>query len=269
MNREFPCNGTIRAEVKLSAGRLEIVASERTTATVSITALDNNEASIQAVAESRVEMVEGRHLRVSAPEHGGWRLFRRAKLLVRVEMPLDSALTVHIASADASITGRYHDLVVNTASGDIEVEQVTGDTSVNTASGRIRLGDVGGALRVNSASGDIRTGHVGGNVVVHTASGDVEIGAADGDAKVNTASGDVSFGVTRQGEIRVNTASGDVVIGVAAGTGVWLDLNTASGRTTSDLSMPASAPPAAVAHNLTVKARTASGDISLRRVVPA
>ncbi|MBV1848569.1 DUF4097 family beta strand repeat-containing protein [Catellatospora tritici] len=264
MNREFPCNGTIHADLKLSAGRLEVVAGDRQTATVSITPLDSSEASAQAVEECRVELVDGHRLLVSAPEHGGWRLFRRAKLLVRVELPADSALSVSIASADASITGRYHDVVVNTASGDVEVERVTGDTSVNTASGDVRLGEVGGALRVKSASGDVRTGQVGGEITVHTASGDVEIEAAARDAKVTTASGDVAFGITRQGEIRINTASGDVTVGVAAGTGVWLDVNTVSGRTASDLSMPGS--PVATGHSLTIKTRTASGDVTLRRV---
>ncbi|MEV4416201.1 DUF4097 family beta strand repeat-containing protein [Catellatospora sp. NPDC049609] len=270
MEQTFACKGTIRADLRVAAGRLEVVASDRDTATVSVTAMDASEASAEAVRETKIEFKEGRHLLVSAPEHGGWRLFRRAKLHVRVELPTGSGLTVRIASADAVCEGVYHDAVVHTASGDVVLGQVTGDAGVNTASGNVRLGSIGGHLRINSASGDVRTGPVGRTVTVHTASGDVEVGGAESDARVTTASGDIAIGVARSGELKLNSASGDITVGVAAGTGVWLDLSTASGRTSSDLHMAGSVPaPTATPTTLTLKARTASGDIALRRVVPA
>lgn len=270
MNHTFPCKGTIRADLRVGAGRLEVVASERDTATVSVSAMDATEASAEAVRETKVDFKEGGLLLVQAPEHG-WRLFRRAKLLVRVELPTGSALALRIASADADCTGAYHDVVVHTASGDVSIGDVAEEATVNTASGNIRLGAVGGHVRINSASGDLRLRHVARTLTVHTASGDVEVGAADGDVKVNTASGDISLGVTRSGEVKINSASGDITVGVAAGTGVWLDLSTASGRTSSELSMGGGgpAPTGAVTSTLTLKARTASGDISLRRVTPA
>lgn len=270
MNQTFPCAGPVRADLRVAAGRLEVVASERDTATVSVTAMDNTEASAEAVRETKISFTEGRHLLVSAPEHGGWRLFRRARLLVRVELPTGSALSVKVASADAVCEGSYHDVEVHTASGDVVLGPVTDDVTVKTASGNLRLGAVGGHLHVTSASADVRTGHIGRTATVHTASGDVELGGVDGGAKVTTASGDIVIGVARNGEARLNSASGDISVGVAAGTGVWLDLSTAAGRTRSDLNMAATAPPAdTTAGTLSLKVRTASGDITLRRVVAA
>ncbi|GAA1413603.1 DUF4097 domain-containing protein [Catellatospora coxensis] len=270
MNQTFPCTGTIRADLRVAAGRLEVVASDRDTATVSVTAMDSSESSAEAVRETKISFVEGRHLLVQAPEHGGWRLFRRARLLVRVELPTGSALSVKVASADAACEGTYHDAVFSSASGDVSLGPVTGDVTVKSSSGDVRLSTVGGHLNASSASGDVRTGHVGRTATVHTASGDVELGGVDGDARVTTASGDIAVGVARSGEARLNSASGDITVGVAAGTGAWLDLSTAAGRTRSDLNMSTTAPPTeTTAGTLTLKVRTASGDITLRRVVPA
>jgi hypothetical protein len=64
----------------------------------------------------------------------------------------------------------------------------------------------------------------------------------------------------------VNSVSGDVDLGILAGTGVWLEVSSVSGRTTSELSMGGDAVPPTGA-SLKVRVRTVSGDIELRRVV--
>ena len=80
---------------------------------------------------------------------------------------------------------------------------------------------------------------------------------------VNTASGDAAIRAARGDKVDIRTASGDAEIGVPSGTRVWLDLSTSSGRTNSDLAMTDTPPDGA---QLTVQVRTASGDITLRRV---
>src|SRR5690606_12463897 len=82
-------------------------------------------------------------------------------------------------------------------------------------------------------------------------------------AHVRTASGDVQLGSVHGDQVDVVTASGDVSVGVPAGTGVWLDITTASGSTHSDLAMSGEAPPNGAKLALTV--RTASGDIHIHR----
>ena len=75
---------------------------------------------------------------------------------------------------------------------------------------------------------------------------------------------DIRVGAVRGAELHANSASGDVMVGVPTGTKVWLDLNTVSGSTASDLQMtgePVSDGPVA-----TVQVRTISGDIQIRRV---
>lgn len=267
MNYEFASPGPVNADFRMAGGALQIEAGDQDVITVSVEPYDTSSASREAAEQTRVAL-EGRAFVVHVPHGKGWALFRWPKLNIRVVMPKDSIVTVKSASADVRCDGVYADMVVHTASGDVTVDRITKDASVNSASADVRLGWVGGDVRIHSASGDVTVGHVGKSADATTASGDIEFSRAEGDVRAKTASGDVKVGLAFRGETKVHTASGDVTVGVAAGTGVWLDLSTASGKTTSDLSMSGEAQPAAGAA-LSLKVRTASGDISLRRVAGA
>lgn len=268
MNYEFASPGPVNSDIRIAGGVLNVDAGEHDVITVSVEPHDNSAASREAAEETRVAL-EGKHLVVHVPRGKGWAVFRWPRLNITVRMPAHSVLSVKSASADVTCTGVYAEAVVHTASGDALVDQVAKDASVHSASGDVRLGSVVGALRAHSASGDITVQHAGKDAEITCASGDIEVARADGGVRAKTASGDVKIGVAFKDEIRVHTASGDVGVGVAAGTGVWLDLSTASGRTTSDLDIHDGSAPLPGGATLKVKVRTASGDISLRRVATA
>jgi hypothetical protein len=265
MNYEFASPGPVKADIRIAGGVLNVDAGDYDVITVSVEPHDNSAASREAAEETRVAL-DGKQLIVHVPKGKGWAVFRWPRLSITVKIPAESMLNVRSASADVTCTGVYGDAVLHTASGDVFVDRVSKELSINSASGDIRLGWVGGSLRAHSASGDVTVQHSGRDSDITCASGDIEVARADGGVRAKTASGDVKIGVAFKDEIRAHTASGDVSVGVAAGTGVWLDINTASGRTTSDLHMQGSAAPTGGTPALTVKVRTASGDIDLRRV---
>jgi hypothetical protein len=183
--------------------------------------------SSRQAAADTVVSLEGDKLTVRAPDSSGWNWRGTRKLRITVRVPLDSSLAVKTASGDVTAEGRY------------------------------------AAARVEASSGDIRIGDVNADA----ASGDITIESVGASAKVDTASGDIEVGVLRQGDARIGSASGDVKVGVLAGTGVWLDVSTASGKTRNDLDMTADggAPPTGA--NLQLRIRTASGDIRIARVL--
>jgi DUF4097 and DUF4098 domain-containing protein YvlB len=260
---EFSCPGPIIVDLRLGGGSCDIRAEARDTAVVEVEPYDSSDAAQQAARDTRVEL-SGDTLVISAPETGGW-LFRRApRLRVTATVPTGSTGRLRVASADITCQGQWGQVKVNSASGDIFIEHVTGDLSINSASGDARSGQVDGRLTVNTASGDVTANKVVGAVEIKGASADVEIDEIGGDLRINTASGDIRIGTARHGAITVNSASGDVSLGVAAGTGVWLDLNTLSGRTRSDLAMGDQSP--ASGHDLSIQVRTMSGDIDIHRV---
>jgi hypothetical protein len=260
---EFDCPKPVTLSLRIAGGGAEILAEERQNATVEVRPADGSDAARDAAARTRVELREGTLL-VEAPEWTGW-LFRRGpRIRVTVHLPQDGDLVVKVASADVRAVGRYRSASVNSASGDVLVEHVTGGASANTASGDLRLGRVDGELRLNGASGDLSAGRVGGDASAHSASGDITIDRADGSFKATTASGDIRVGAAVTGAIKINTASGDVSVGVVPGTGVWLDLNTISGDTSTDLLMSGSGGDRSTA-TLNLQVRTASGDIDVHR----
>ncbi|GIG60370.1 hypothetical protein Lfu02_47420 [Longispora fulva] len=280
---DFAAPGPINGTFRVPAGSLEVTAEPRDTVVVTVEPGDSSEASRDAAANTRVELV-GDELLVEAPESKGLRIiWKSAKLRVTARIPEHSTVTVKVASADARLKGRYSEVRLNSASGEVHLDEAARDAVVSTASGVLRVGQVGGSLKANTASGDLYIGDVGGSVDAHSASGDITIGGVQGEAstrsasgdirvgpvggsvKANTASGDVEIASTRSGMVKVNTASGDVKVGVLAGTAVWLDLSTASGRTTSDLNVGGSATPP-TGSQLTLQIRTASGDIEVHRV---
>lgn len=261
---EYPVDQPLTVIASVNAGSLELAAEERTTATVDVQPYDESAASRELAAQTTVELRDG-VLTVSTPKWFG-QLFRLRSggVRIRIQVPTDSGARIQVGAAQASCRGRYADLDLKAASGDVRVEHVAGAASVQTASGDIRIGQVDGGLRVSSASGDISAGHLGGSAELTLASGDLQVDELTADLSAKTASGDVRISATDRGKVRIRTASGDVSVGVRAGTGVWLDLATASGRTRNGLDL-GSTPPRTDGPQLSLEVRTASGDIEVHR----
>jgi len=263
---EFDRSTPVTVALKMHRGVADITADDRPGIQVAVMPLDDSDSSRTAADNFRVAL-EGDSLIVQAPEGFGWPLRRTPKLHVVVRVPAGSNLAAKMASADLRAKGDYGVVQTDLASGDAYVERVAGDAELKSASGNVQVDRVGGSLRVGSASGDVRVGDVTGDVSANSASGDLALRSIGGSVKGKTASGDIQVGRVRQGQATFHSASGDVTVGVEAGTGVWLDLNTASGSTTSDLTMQGPAPQAGQQATLELRVRTASGDVHVHRVL--
>lgn len=254
----FDRSTPVTVSLRLQRGTADIVAEDRPDTQVEIIGEDGGDA-----ADRFTVALEGDTLVVHAPEPS-WNLRRAPKVRVLIRVPLDSALAAKSWSADIQAIGRWSSSQANVASADVYVDEVTGDAHLKASSGELTVNRVGGSLRINSSSGRLRVGDVTRDVKAGTASGAVMIGRVGGSLQAETASGDIEVGVISSGKARLSTASGDVTVGVAAGTGVWLDLNTASGSTSSDLAMGGGGAQEAA---LELRIRTASGDIDVHRAI--
>lgn len=261
---EFPVQGPITVIAKLPAGSLQIAGDpEARVATVVIEPYDPQDQS--AADNTRVEM-HGDTLYVQSPNTGrAWGLRRTPRLWVKITLPADSSVRAAVSSAELTCTGRLAEGDVRTSSGNCTLEEFTGPVTVGTASGDVRVGRAGGGLKVRGASSTITVDTAIGETDLRSASGDVDVHRAEGVVRAKTASGNVEVGEIGAGGVDVSTASGNVSVGVLAGTGVWMDLNTVAGRTTSDLTVSGGTP-AGGKPDLTVRASTVSGNITLYRV---
>jgi DUF4097 and DUF4098 domain-containing protein YvlB len=152
----------------------------------------------------------------------------------------------------------------HTASGDVEGRGRFGEVSIDSASGDVSFASVDGRLEVNTASGDVEVDFVGGDLRVNSASGDVHIGEAEHDIRVRTASGDIEIRSAVRGKIDIQSASGDVHVGIRRGSTVYIDASSMSGDMTSELEVSDS-PPVSDGPSVDFRARTMSGDVTVRR----
>jgi len=146
---------------------------------------------------------------------------------VRVATPHGADVRSELASADFVGRGRVGEVEINIASGDVSLDQVDGETRINTASGDV----------------DVRDGRA---------------------ARINTASGDVRLRRVVEGDVKVHSASGDIEVGIAAGSRLWVDAQSLSGSTSSELDLEG-APSDDAGPLVELRVQTMSGDIAVRR----
>jgi hypothetical protein len=261
----FEHAGPVTVVVRAQRGRVDIATTDAAVAQVGVAPLDGSAAAAGAARDTYVAL-DGDTLVVDPPSRSGWQWRRAPALAIEIRVPTGSSIMASVASADLRADGRYAEARVKAASGEAWIDEVTGAALIESASGDVAVGRVGGPLKIGSASGRVSAGTVTGDVAARAASGDITIRGAGGSVLAETASGDVTVGLVRQGQAAIRTASGDVDVGVAAGTGVWLDVSTATGTTVNELTMGGVAGGGAPNPALRLRIRTASGDIAIRRV---
>lgn len=274
----------IAVVLELGVGDVHIAASDRADTTVDVRASDpGRPADVAAAEQTRVEYADG-VLRVKAPK--GWRRYTsrsgRESVDVRLQVPAGSALRGDAALVALRSTGRLGDCRYSTGAGDIQIEEAgtlrlrsaagdvavgraAGHCDVGTASGVIRLGTVDGTLVVKNANGDTAIGDVSGDVRVSAANGRITVGRAGRTVALKTAYGDIRLGEVGPGAVSAQTAFGKIDVGVREGVAAWLDLQTALGRV--DNGLDAADRPGPGEDVVEIKARTAYGDVTVRRSV--
>jgi len=269
MQKAFDVSGPAEIDVRLASGEIEV--DPTLDGRIEVELVAHDEESQRLVDEARVELHEhhGRpQLIVDVPNKSrGFSfslVFGRSGISCRIRCPQSSLLSVRSKSADVRVGGTIGDLNVGTASGDVEALMIEGGVNVKSASGDIRVREVGGSVSAQTASGDIELDIVRGPISVATASGDLTIGEAYDNVSANTVSGDQEHSAVMRGQVNATSVSGDVTIGVRRGSKVYLDCNTISGDTSSELELTTDAP-AGDGPLVEIRAKTVSGDIRITR----
>ena len=245
----FSTPGPVTLDIRIPAGDVEIETDDAGETAVELQARGRDTEELERDAEiSMRPRGDGYEVRIEAGRgRGGIFGLRGGEYRVRVAAPHGATVRANLASTDITGRGRYSEVDIKVASGDVEFEDVSGEAGVNAASGDVKLDRVGTA-KVNSASGDVK------------------IDQATEGADVNTASGDVAIGSVVSGDVRLNSASGDIDVGIAKGSRLWVDAQTLSGDTSSELDLESGSTIETDEGPLVeLKARSMSGDISVKR----
>jgi hypothetical protein len=203
------------------------------------------EASIEADGDHFDDHVQIRHdhdwLRISFPQQ----FLRYTKAHLRLAVPDGLTYVIKTGSADISISADIGRSKIISGSGDITIGN-TVDLDCSTGSGNISVARLDGSgAKLGSGPGDVVVKSVRGATL-----------------QANSGSGDIAVSAT-SGSVDLRSASGSLTVGIGDNLPAWLDLNSVSGDIR--IGLESTNQPEPGEPYITVRARTASGDISIHR----
>jgi Putative adhesin len=280
----FDSRGPISVNVEIGVGEIRMAASDRTDTVVEVRPADpSKQGDVTAAEQTMVDYSDGA-LRIKSAK--GWRQYSfrggAEAIHVIIELPAGSTVAGEAGVGTLHATGRFSDFRHKSGAGDIQIDEAA-SVSLKTSAGDITVGRAAGHCDIATSSGGVRLGTIDGTAVVKNSNGDTEIGDITGDLRVSAANGkvgvdragstvavkaangDIRLGEVMRGSVVASTAYGRVDVGVRQDVAAWLDLNTAFGKVHSDLD--ATDRPAQGEDVVELKARTAYGDVTIRRAV--
>jgi len=246
----FASPAPIDADIDVSAGHIEVVASDRSDTTTEVTPTNPGRPGDVALARQATVTFEGNRLRVRVPP--------RLKLLgpngtvdVRVELPAGSRAEIKAGFGSVRVQGelgatriaakygnvradRVGDLALEVPYGEVDIAEVDGELDLTAGHGHVRIGRVAGAARLRGAHGTLTLGTAEGEVDVAT-SGPLTIERALGDVTARSAHGAIRVLDAEGGILRLENNHAQVEVGVPAGVAAWVDAVSAHGAVRNDL----------------------------------
>jgi DUF4097 and DUF4098 domain-containing protein YvlB len=271
----------ISAAIALAVGDIRISAGDRATTVAEVRPSDpSNQEDVKAAELAHVEYVSGQ-LIVKAPKLRSWLSRSGGSIDVTIELPEGSQVHGAAGSADFDCDGPLGDCRIKTGrghirldragtvslksgTGDITVDQVTGDAEVTVGAGDVRVRELDRSAVIKSANGDTSVGLARGDLRVKAANGSIALGVAHASVVAKSANGDVRVDEAVRGPVALETQIGDVEVGIREGTTAWLDVSASAGKVRNALD-PSDAPGPSAVETVEVRARTAVGDIVVRR----
>lgn len=195
--QKFDTPAPISAVLNIPAGRIQLIAANRTDTTVEVRPTDaTKNRDVKVAEQTTVEYANG-VLRVHTEAKN--QLFGPSgSIEVTIQLPADSRVEAKTASTELRGVGRL------------------GDVSYEGAYRHIKLDEAA-------------------NVHLTAIDGDVEVGRLNGPARISTARGDIRIAEAIRGTVVLDTQSGDITVGAAAGTSATLDAGTSYGRVSNAL----------------------------------
>lgn len=248
---QFKVSGAPDLEVRVPAGRVEIVEGPQGEVSVSVDSKDPD-----FTVEQRGDLISV----ISPRSAKGWTV-RSEHVLIHA--PQGSSVDIVTASANVSIRVALRKASVKTASGDVNIDAAE-SAVVKTASGDGLIGATDAILRFNSASGDLQVrGPSSGVIEANTVSGDIRVDRAEATIEAKTVSGAISVGAYTGPDAQFKTVSGNVTVGLLPGTKLHLDADTRTGR----VQLPNKPPvPVEAVREMSIRARLVSGSVTIERV---
>ncbi|SEC82970.1 DUF4097 family beta strand repeat-containing protein [Streptomyces sp. TLI_105] len=196
--QKFDTTAPITAVLAVPAGRIRLIAADRTDATVEVLPADPSKSrDVKTAERTEVAYADG-VLRIEVPKSKNGVLGTTGSIEVTVQLPAGSRVEAEAAATELRGVGRLGDVAFEGAYGQIKIDEAA-------------------SLRLTAADGDI------------------EVGRLTGSAEISTARGDIRIAEAGNGTVTLSTQKGDITVGAATGVSASLDAGTAYGRVANSL----------------------------------
>ena len=257
----FAVSGPIRTSLHLAVGDVTVTTDESGHASATVDPAEPGDRAATALAESATITFEGGELRVVVPDRVLWRS-SPATLKVHLTVPTGSSLSAAAGVLTLTSSDRLGAVALKTGVATVDLDHAD-SLSLRGGTADVDLASAGD-VSAKCGRADLRLGAVA-DVFVKVGQGTVEIGSCTGEVVVKGAMVGLDVAAASSGQIRFDAAMGSGTVGVAEGTTVQLDLSSATGDARSELSAPAGG--RVDGADLSVRMRTTSGDVVVRRAV--
>lgn len=178
--QKFDTPAPVTAVLDIPAGRIQLIAADRTDTTVEVLPADAAKGrDVKAAEQIEVVYADG-VLRIAAPEAKNRILGPSGSVEVTVQLPAGSRIEAKAALAELRGVGRLGDVAFEGAQGTVKLDETAG-AHLTLQSGDLAVGRLGGPARISTQKGDLRiTEAVRGTVTLRTEHGEISVGAARG-----------------------------------------------------------------------------------------
>ncbi|MER5637174.1 DUF4097 family beta strand repeat-containing protein [Kitasatospora sp. NPDC002227] len=215
--QKFATTAPIAAVLEIPAGRVQVIAADRTDATVEVRPADPAKSrDVKAAEQVAVEYADG-VLRIRSTETKNRYFGSTGALEVTVQLPAGSSLEARTEATELRGVGRLGDVTFEGAYRQIKIDEAA-SLRLTAIDGDVEVGRLGGPALISTARGSIRIAEAAhGAVTLHTQLGDISVGAAGGVSATldaGTTLGRITNALRNDGtpglEIRATTGSGDI-----------------------------------------------------------
>jgi DUF4097 and DUF4098 domain-containing protein YvlB len=162
---------------------------------------------------------------------------RQSGATVTVEVPVGTRVVAHTVSGLVEVRDTRGEVAARSTSGRVEVRGARSRIEVRTVSGSLDLRDLEGRISIEGTSTSIDVDGASGDLTAETVSGSIRIrrSALTG-LRARTTSGTITYegSFAPTGSYAMNTHSGSITMTLPANIGALLQLETFSGRISSD-----------------------------------
>ncbi|SEK68629.1 hypothetical protein [Streptacidiphilus jiangxiensis] len=215
--QKFDTPAAIAAVVEIAAGRVQVIAADRTDTVVEVRPADPGKGRDVKAAENTTVAFDGGVLRISTPEPRNQLFGPSGSVEVTVQLPAGSSVTGRTDACELRGVGRLGAVDFEGAYRQIKIDEAAG-VRLAAVDGDVEIGRLNGAAQITTNRGAIRIAEATvGAVVLHTHMGDITVGAAPGvcaTLDAGTGHGRVANALKNDGtpglDIRATTGMGDI-----------------------------------------------------------